>query len=270
MAAAIDVGAVGPTTTYDDTGEVTIGPDTIRNSDKKSHGIQTMTEVLDKSLNTGMVFTMRQMGREVMQDYIRKLGFGEKTGVELQGEVKGNLASFEESGEIYAATASFGQGILVTPIQLAAAYNALANQGQYLKPYIVEERRFIDGTVEVTQPSEPVPIFSSKTAATVGAMLVSVVENGHAELAKVDGYYLAGKTGTAQVAKENGRGYDETHTKATFAGYGPVENPQFTMVVMLDRPKTSPWASYTSVPIFAEISDFLLTYLASVPTRTDQ
>lgn len=268
-AAAIDSGAIEPTTTFTDTGEVKIGTDTIRNSDLKSHGLVTMTEVLENSLNTGMVFIMRQIGRDVMKDYLYKFGFGQLTGIELQTEVSGSLVSLDEPSEIYAATASFGQGILVTPLQIAAAYNAIANQGEYVAPYIIQEKHYIDGRVEKHEVTESKQIISSKTAATTTAMMVSVIENGHAALAGVNGYYLAGKTGTAQVARTNGLGYDPNHTKATFAGFGPVEDPRFTILVMLDKPKTSPWASDTAAPLFGEMADFLTSYFELIPTRTD-
>jgi cell division protein FtsI/penicillin-binding protein 2 len=110
-------------------------------------------------------------------------------------------------------------------------------------------------------------VISSKTATTIGAMLVSVVEEGHAEKAAVPGYYIAGKTGTAQVAKQGSAGYQEGVTKATFAGFGPVEDPIFAMVVMLDHPRTSPWAADTATPIFGEIAEFLLQYYQVPPSR---
>lgn len=269
MAAALDVGAVTPNTTYDDTGEVKLEEYTIRNSDLKANGIQTMTEVLEKSLNTGMIFTMRQMGQEAMRKYSHDFGFGIASGIELINERGGNLVSLEKISDIYFATASYGQGITVTPLQLAAAYSVLANGGTLMKPYIVAEKRFADGRVEETKPQVVRQVISKKTSTTISAMLVSVVENGHANLAKVPGYYIAGKTGTAQVAKENGGGYlPGDYTKASFAGYGPVEDPAFVMVVMLDHPRASTWGADTAAAIFGDVADFLLQYLQVAPTRS--
>lgn len=267
MAGAIDIGALTPTTTYTDEGEVDVDDYTIRNSDLKSYGLQTMTEVLEKSLNTGMVFVMRQMGPNILRDYLKQFGFGRTTGIELDTESSGTIESLEKSSEIYFATASYGQGFTVTPLQLTVAYGALANNGMLMKPYIVEERRYSNDTVEKTIPKSIRQVISKKTSTTIGAMLVSVVENGHGTGAQVPGYYIAGKTGTAQVAKKSGLGYELNHTKATFAGFGPVKDPVFVMVVMLDRPKAVEWAADTSAPIFGNIAEFLMQYYEVAPSR---
>ncbi len=267
VASALDSGAISPEMTFADTGEVRIGVDTIRNSDLKAHGIVTMTEILEQSLNTGMVYIMRLMGADVMKDYLYKFGFNKLTEIELQSEARGSLASLDEVSEIYPATASFGQGILVTPIQLAVAYNVLASEGVYRKPSIVEEKRSVDGLIEQWSLEDGVRIISEKTAATITAMMTSVIENGQANLASHERHYLAGKTGTAQVARTDGRGYDPNHTKATFAGYGPTDNPRFTVVVLIDRPRTSPWAASTAAPVFSEIVDYLVKYMNVSPTK---
>lgn len=267
MAAALDRGAVTPTSIFEDKGEEKIDRFTIRNSDLKAHGWVDMTYVLENSLNTGMIHAMRQMGGAVMAEYIDKFGFGAVSGIELNTEVAGNTSSLERGGDVYYATASFGQGLTVTPFQIASAYATIANNGTRMKPYIVEELRYADGAIEKTKPQELGQVISAKTASTIGAMMVSVVEKGHAGAAAVPGYYIAGKTGTAQVARTDGAGYQSGVTKATFAGYGPVEDPAFVMVVMLDHPKTSPWASDTSAPIFGEIAQFVLQYLDIPPRR---
>ncbi|MFH1632214.1 MAG: penicillin-binding protein 2 [bacterium] len=267
MAAAIDAGSVEPTTTYEDTGEVEVDEYTIQNSDLKAYGIQTMTEVLEKSLNTGMVFVMREMGRETLKEYVERYGFGTLTGIELNTESSGTIESLDEFAESYFATASYGQGIMVTPLQLSAAYAALANGGELMQPYIVEEIRYSDGTVEERRPKVVRQVISKKTATTVGAMLVSVVENGHGAKAAVPGYYIGGKTGTAQVAKSGSLGYEKEQTMATFAGFGPIEDPQFVMVVLLDHPKAVSWAADTSAVIFGDIAEFLLHYFEVAPTR---
>ncbi len=267
MAAALDDGVVTPTTTYTDTGQVDVDDFTIRNSDLKANGVQTMTEVLEKSLNTGMVFVMRALGEDRLREAVEDFGFGTLSGIELSGESPGTIASLSEEAEIYYATGSYGQGLTVTPLQLASAYGALANGGLLMKPYIVEERRFANGDVQEAYPEAVRQVITKKTATTIGAMLVSVVENGYGDSAGVPGYYIAGKTGTAQVASETGRGYQSDYTKATFVGYGPVEDPAYVMVVMLDHPRAVQWASDTSAPLFGEISEFLLHYLEVAPTR---
>lgn len=267
MAAGLDAGAIVPNKTYDDTGEVKIDRFTIRNSDLKANGIQTMTQVLEKSLNTGMIYVMRQMGGEVMSRYLKEFGFGELIGVQLDTEVAGDIVSLDRGHEIYYATNSYGQGLTVTPLQMVQAYTALANGGRMMKPYLVQEVRHANGEVEVTEPVQLRQVISQKTAQTITAMLVSVVENGHAGSAGVNGYYIAGKTGTAQVARENGAGYKPDETIASFVGYGPARDPQFVMLVRLDHPKTSPWASGTAAPTFGEIADFLLQYEQIPPER---
>lgn len=265
MAAAVDIGAVTPNTTFEDTGSVQVDDYTIKNSDQKAHGLVTMTDVLDESLNTGMVWIMRKMGRDVLAEYIARFGFGNLTGIELSTEAPGTIDALGEAAEVYAATASFGQGITVTPLQIAAAYAAIGNGGALMQPYVVEEMRYPDGTVETRQPKKIRQVLSQKTATTLGAMLVSVVENGHGRRAGVPGYYIAGKTGTAQVAGQGG--YLAGVSNGSFAGFGPVGNPQFAMVVKLENPKTVEWAESSAAPIFGQIADFLLEYYDIAPER---
>ncbi len=266
MAAAIDTGAVTPNTLFDDTGSVQVDDYTIKNSDLKAHGVVTMTEVLDESLNTGMVFVMRTMGREVFTDALKRFGFGTLTGIALSTEAPGTLDALDEYAEVYAATASFGQGITVTPLQMVMSYAAIANGGKLMEPYVVEEMRHPDGTVETHMPKVIRQVLTQKTATTVGAMLVSVVEHGHGKRAGVPGYYIAGKTGTAQVAGDGG--YLKNVTNGSFAGFGPVGNPRFAMIVKLDNPKTVEWAESSAAPIFGQIADFLLEYYDVAPERS--
>lgn len=270
MAAALDQGAISPTSTFNDTGEEKIDVYTIRNSDLKAHGLVTMTEVLQESLNTGMIYVMRTIGGEKMLSYIEDFGFGELTGIQINSESPGTINSLYKDSEIYYATASYGQGITTTVLQLASAYAAMANGGVLMQPYIVDELRHPDGYVEKMKPQTVRQVISNKTATTIGAMLVSVVEEGHATQAGVQGYYIAGKTGTAQVASTNGVGYQAGVTKATFAGFGPVEDPAFAMVVMLDHPRKSQWAADTAAPLFGDIADFLVQYLEIAPRRSEE
>ncbi|MFH2062816.1 MAG: penicillin-binding protein 2, partial [bacterium] len=137
MAAAVDADKVSPNTTYEDTGQVQIGPYTIRNSDGKANGIQTMTQVLEKSLNTGTIFAVRELGAEAFLKYVSGFGFGSRTGIELGAEASGNISSLEKSGDIWSATASYGQGITATPLQMAVAVGAIANGGKLMRPYVV-------------------------------------------------------------------------------------------------------------------------------------
>ncbi len=269
MASAVDVGAVTPSTTFEDTGMAMVDgwPKPIRNAEDKKYGVVDMTTVLEDSINTGMIFSMRKMGSDIFSNYVKKFGFGKITGVELETESPGNISSLDKKSEIYRATASFGQGISVTPLQVVMAYAAMANGGVLKKPYIVDEIRHPDGTVEKRSPQDVAQVISPKTSRTIGAMLVSVVEHGHGKRAGVPGYYIGGKTGTAQVASANG-GYSEDNTIGSFAGFGPVEDPKFAMIVRIDHPRDVQWAESTAAPFFGEMAQFLLQYFEVPPIRT--
>ncbi|MBI4280568.1 penicillin-binding protein 2 [Candidatus Uhrbacteria bacterium] len=267
MAAALDSGAVGPQTTYNDTGMVEIGPHQIQNSDLKAHGRQTMTEVLGKSLNTGVIFALNEMGAKNFQSYLERFGFGQPTGIDLDQEVSGDLSTLEKPGEIYSATASFGQGLTVTPLQLAVAFGAIANDGKLMKPYVVGEIRRPAGEAVTTVPQMRRQVISTHTATVLEAMLVSVVEEGHGRRAGVPGYFIAGKTGTAQVPRTDGRGYDPSLTIGTFTGFGPIEDPLFVMSVRIDHPRAVQFAESSAAPLFGEIAKFILQYYQVPPTR---
>ncbi len=270
MAAALDQGKVTPSTTYTDEGSVRIGKFTIKNSDGKAHGVQTMTQVLEQSLNTGAIFAMRQVGPKPLEAYLQKFGFGKKTGIELQGEAAGDVSALRDGKEIFAATASYGQGITVTPLQLTAAYGAIANRGVLMKPYIVKEILHPDGTKTVIQPTKIRDVITPQTATTLAAMLVNVIRHGHGQRAGVEGYYIAGKTGTAQVPKDDGPGYQENVTIGSFGGFGPVDDPVFVMVVRIDHPRDVQFAESSAAPLFGEIADFILRYFEIPPRAIDE
>jgi len=269
MAAAVDVNAVTPATHFTDVGSVMVDgwPKPLGNAEGKVYGDVDMTQVLEDSINTGMIFSMRAMGQQTFVDYVKRFGFGQKTDVELETEATGNISSLEKSSEIYSATATFGQGITVTPLQIAMAYSAIANGGMLKKPQIVDEIRYTDGTVEKRTPQDVAQVIDEKTSRMLGAMLVSVIEHGHGKRAGVPGYYIAGKTGTAQVARTDGIGYSNDYTIGSFAGFGPVEDPKFTMVVRIDNPRDVVWAESTAAPLFGEMAQFLLQYFEVPPVR---
>ena len=268
MAAALDTGQVTPEMTYEDTGEVKIGPHTIRNSDSKKHGIQTMTQVLEQSFNTGAIFAARKVGVKQFRDYVERFGFGTATGVGLRSEAKGDISSLLGRGEIYLATASFGQGISVSPMQMVASFSAIANQGKLMKPYIIDEIRKSNGAVLKTAPTVLREVVSPRTATLLSGMLASVVERGHGKRAGVPGYYVGGKTGTAQIPRKDGKGYEQSEAIGTFVGFAPIENPKFAMLTRIDRPKDVQFAESSAAPLFGEIAKFLLQYYEVKPTRT--
>ncbi len=269
MAAAIDTGAVTSSTRFTDTGSTKVEgwPKPIGNAEGKVYGDVDMTQVLEDSINTGMIFSMRQMGSDVFVDYVKRFGFGKATGIELETEMPGNTVSLDKKSEIYTATATFGQGFTVTPMQIVMAYAAIANGGVLKKPLIVDEIRYDDGTIEKRLPQDIAQVIDEKTSRMLGAMLVSVIERGHGKRAGVPGYYIGGKTGTAQVARTDGIGYSQDNTIGSFAGFGPVEDPKFAMIVRIDHPRDVVWAESTAAPLFGEMAQFLLQYFVVAPLR---
>jgi cell division protein FtsI/penicillin-binding protein 2 len=259
MAIGLDLDKVTPETTYFDDGLVKIDKFTIRNHDKLAHGKMTMTQVLEKSLNTGAIFVARQIGKKDFKSYVQKFGFGQKTGIELASEGAGNIESLNLKGEIYMATGSFGQGITATPLQMVQAFSALANNGEMVKPYIVEEIRKFNGTIIKTEPKKLGKIISSKAATLLTGMLVSVVENGEGSKAKIPGYYLAGKTGTAQIPDYEHGGYSNKNNH-TFIGYAPIKDPAFVMIIKFENPKKGSFASVSTAPLFSRLSKLILDY----------
>ena len=267
MALGVDAGKVGPNTTYQDTGVVKIDKYEIKNSDLKSNGTQTMTNVLEKSLNTGAIYVERQIGIDAFRNGVESFGFGTKTDIGLTPEAKGNISSLKKPSEVYGATASFGQGITVTPIQLAVAYSALANGGKLMRPYVVNEVIHADGSQEITKPVVVRRPISARTSEILTGMLVSVSEKGHGALARVPGYYVAGKTGTAQLADPHG-GYLADTVIATYAGFVPARNPAMVIITRLVKPLAGKWAESNAAPLFHDVAAFSLAYLG-VPMERD-
>ena len=268
MAAGIHAEKIGPKTTYTDTGSEEIDDFTVHNSDGLAHGVQTMTQALDESLNTATIFVQRLLTKDVFRKYVDAFGFGQKTDVALTPESKGNVSSLTKKGSIFAATGSYGQGITTTPIQIVAGYAALANGGKLMRPYIVDEIIHPDGSREKTKPQIIGTPIDPRTSRLISGMLVSVVENGHGEKAGVPGYWVAGKTGTAQVARTDGLGYQKDVTIGSFAGFAPASDPRFVMLIKIDHPKDVQWAESSAAPLFGDMAKFLLTYLKVPPERT--
>ncbi|MBT4349527.1 penicillin-binding protein 2 [bacterium] len=268
MAIAIDTGKVTADTIYEDKGEIKFaGGFTVRNSDRKAHGMVDMTEVLAASLNTGVIFATQDIKNKIYENYMEKFGFGQITGLSISQESKGDIFSLSKRGDTYKATASYGQGITATPLQMLNSFNALANRGNLVQPYLVEQVKFSNGKIDGVEPKIIRKVVSESTAATLAAMLVQVVDSGHAGKAAVPGYYVAGKTGTAQVADPETKGYSIDKTIHNFIGFAPVENPKFTMITKLDFPTAARFSADTAAPLFGEIAKFLLEYYQIPPNR---
>ena len=264
IAAALNENLINPSTVYDDTGEIKIGGYTINNFDNKAHGIQTMTQVLEKSLNTGAVFAEKLLGKERFKKYVDDFGFGKTTGIDLPGEVGGSISNLKYYRDIDYATASFGQGIAVTPIQMASSFAVIANKGKMMKPFIVDKLIDENGNEYTTEPEETGQIIRPETSETLSKMLVSVVRNGFEGKAGVTGYFVAAKTGTAQIPSPDRRGYtaDVIHT---FIGYAPAFAPKFLVYIQLNKPLGNRFASNTLTIPFHNVIEYLLNYYEVPP-----
>lgn len=265
MAAALDVGAVTPNTTFEDKGVEVIDGYRINNSDGQAHGIQTMTDFLDKSLNTGAIFAVRKTGAGQFLKYVENFGFGKLTGIELAGEEEGDISPLRTGREIYVATTSFGQGITVTAMQLVTAYTALARGGELIKPHIVKAIKNGD-QAETFGLTKAGVVMSPAAAEELTTMLVSVVENGYSKKARVPGYLMAAKTGTAQIPNVDKKGYSDD-TIHSIVGFGPVGRgvPLFTIMARLDKVKKVRFCADSAAPLFGEIARFLLDYFEVPP-----
>lgn len=262
MAAALDSGAVTPRTTYEDKGSIAISGYILKNATDGIKGIQTMVQVLEKSLNTGAIFAQQQIGKDNFKKYVEKFGFNEKTGIDLKGELNGNLSNLNKKQDLEYATAAFGQGIAITSIQMITALSAIANDGILLRPYVVEKIIYKDGSEKITETKERRRVISSQTASKLTAMLISVVDNGFSRKAGVEGYKIAGKTGTAQIAEAGGYSEETIHS---FGGFFPGLSPRFSILVKIDKPKTIRFASDSVTPIFSKIAKYILNYYEIAP-----
>jgi len=255
MAAGIDLGVITPETVFYDSGSVTLNGKTIRNWDKKAHGKITMTNVIEQSVNTGAVFVEQTIGHKNFYEYLKKFGFGEKLNFDLPDEVAGSLRNLENKNAraIDFATASFGQGTAVTPLQVIAAFSALANGGLLMRPFVLRD----------TEPYVIRRVISEETAMKVVKMMESAVEK--AGVAVIANYRVAGKTGTAFIPDFKRGGYSEELIH-TYIGFLPASSPHLTIMLKLDKPKAE-LAGLTVVPAFRRLAEFALSYLNIPPDK---
>jgi cell division protein FtsI/penicillin-binding protein 2 len=263
MAAALDSGTVTPQTTYYDAGLLEVGGHITYNWDRSANGTTDMQTLLTRSLNVGTATVATWMGAETYYNYMERFNFGRPTGIDLMSEAGGtlHLPGSEYWTESFLATNSYGQGIAVTPLQMITAIASLANDGYLMKPYVVEEIHRDDQVFrhEPTIISRPV---SPETAHMINAMAINVVQDG-VIMAHMDGYTIAGKTGTAQIP-ENGV-YLSDATIGSFIGWIPADDPELIVMVKLDRPTTEPWGSLTAAPAFASLAKELVVMLNIPP-----
>jgi cell division protein FtsI/penicillin-binding protein 2 len=246
MAIGLHTEVITPATTFYDKGSLTLNGYTIKNWDKKAHGTITMTEVIEGSVNTGASFVESKIGHDTFREYLEKFHLEELTDIQLPGEVTGSIENLRGTKqEINFATAAFGQGVAVTPIRLIAAVSALANDGVMMRPYIMADKK----------PKIEKKLISRRAADEVTDMMVSAVKKAY--VGHIKGYKIAGKTGTAQIAGKGGYTGEFIHT---YVGFAPASNPQFTILVKLDKPQYAQLAGATVVPAFRELAEFMLNY----------
>jgi cell division protein FtsI/penicillin-binding protein 2 len=269
MAAGLDAGVVSADTTYTDHGEVTYNGATIQNWDGQSHGEVTMQTVLNKSLNTGAAYIQQQLGNEQFSEYIEAFELGEETGVDLPNEAHGLMSNLQSSRNIEHATASFGQGIAMTPIATVRALAALANGGELITPHVAEEVRLESGlTRSISHEESRQRVISEEASDEITRMLVNVVDEallgGDAELSN---HSVAAKTGTAQIAKPSGDGYYEDEFLHSFFGYFPAYEPRYIAFFYTVKPQGAKYASQTLARPFLDTAQFLINYYDIPPDR---
>ena len=265
MSAAIDLGVLKPNTKCNIcTGPRQIGGFEISTWNKKYYPDSTMTEVIQHSDNIGMTFVAEKLGVDKFYDYLSRFGFGKLTNIDLQEESPGSIRDKKDWRPIDLATASFGQGIAVTPIQMIQATAAIANGGKLISPKIVEK---IDSSEDeaIVKPEETRQVISPQTAAQITEMMVYAVEKGEARAFAPKGYRIAGKTGTAQIPVAGH--YDPNKTIASFIGFAPANNPKFVMLVRFTEPSSSVFGSETAAPTFFSISKEIFNYFGISPTE---
>jgi len=258
IAAGLDSGKIKSTDQGNYGSSVKVDNYEIHTALNEAFGHETVTDVLVNSDNVAMVDISNKIGRELLDDYLSRFGFGQKSGVDLDTEGVGLLPPLKSWQTINTATISFGQGIAVTSLQMVMAYATLANKGVLMQPYVADEIISTDGKVQLTQPKQVRQVLGATSVSQITDMMVQVVTRGHGKLAGVPGYSVAGKTGTAQIPKPDGRGYLDNATNGSFVGFAPVNNPKFAMFVTLEEPQGVSFAESSAAPLWGQIAAYLL------------
>lgn len=268
MAAGLDSGAVTATTKYTDKGSITLDNYTISNYDKKARGTVDMQQVLNQSLNLGVSFVAQTMGNNKFADYMRAYGLDEETGIDLPGENHGRLENLDSPRDIEYATASYGQGISLTPIATVRALSSLANGGKLIIPHIVKRINYSTGFFnDISYVNEAKQILKKETSDEISRMLVVVVDKALADgKVSLPHYSVAAKTGTAQIAKPGG-GYYDNRFLHSFFGYFPAYKPRFLIFLYTVEPQGVDFASQTLTVPFMDMVKFLINYYNVPPDR---
>jgi len=269
VAIALETGAIKPNSTFNDATQIKVGGWTIRNAEGENHGSLSIAQILQYSSNVGMVQVMQQMKPAEYYNWLKRLGLGQTLITDLPFEAKSHLTSQQQfiSSPIESATAAFGQGLSLTPLQLMQLHGALANGGKLVMPHVV--RGLVDSKGQLTwQPTLPTPqqVFSPTTTQTVLEMMEKVVEEGTGQPAQIPGYRIAGKTGTAQKASSHGRGYSSAQI-VSFIGIVPVEAPRYVVLAVVDEPRGNVFGATVAAPIVKSVMEALLTAKEIPPTQ---
>jgi len=257
---ALEKKVVEPSTLFDVEASIEVGGQRIWTALRQAEGRITFSRILEHSNNVGIIKVQQMVGKEAFYEFlVNRFRFNLPLGIDLPNEMNAQFPSLSDFKDIEAATMSFGQGIAITPLQAASIFAAIANDGVLMKPYIVGKKIDSQGNVETVEPKEIGRIVDKETARKMRDILYSVVEEGYSGLAKVPGYKVGGKTGTAQVPSPQG-GYDPNKTIHSFAGIFPLDDPQFVILVKLDYPKAVQWAASSAAPVFSKIASFIANY----------
>ena len=268
MAAALDNGAVTLESTYVDSGFRELDGYKVRNFDGKARGLTNMQTILDKSLNVGIVFLVESLGVGRFQEYFKEFGLAKETGVDLPGEASGLSKSLDSKVFVDSATAGFGQGIALTPIQTVRALAALGNGGKLITPHVLDKIVFEDGSVKTWEEGEQKQVIKEETSEMISRMLVHVVDNALKDGAyKMPYYSIAAKTGTAQMSKPGGGYYEDRYLHSLF-GYFPAYDPKYIVFLFHTHPQGAEYASATLTDPFFNIVKFLISYYQVPPDRS--
>lgn len=269
LAAGIDSGKVSESTTYNDTGCITVDTKKICNFDGEARGVVPMQEVLSQSLNLGASFVATQMGPSIMREYfLEHYKLGEETGVDLPGEVRGLVDNLSGRQAVEFSTASFGQGLAVTPMEMTRALAVLANGGKLVTPHLARAIKEESGITRELGWGEPTQVLKPQTVTAVTRMLTAVVDGPLANGSlKMDRWSIAAKTGTAQIANPQGGGYYKDRYLHSFFGYFPSYDAKFLVFLFAVEPQGAPFASQTWAPPFKSLTKFLINYYNIPPDR---
>lgn len=266
MSSAINEKKVTPNTVCNScAGPVSIGGYTLKTWNERYFPGTNMSEVIQHSDNTGMIFVGKKLGLDDMISYLKKFGIGSLTGIDLQGEVSADIKPRSQWYQVDLATASFGQGISITPVELLTAFSAIANGGVMMEPHVVSEVKSKSGKIVKIEPKVIGQPISDPTAKVMTEMLVNAVDKGEAKWTAIKEYRIAGKTGTASIPVAGH--YDPNKTITSFVGFAPADDPRFVILVIFDRPTSSIYGAETAAPVFFNITRNLLSLYKISPTR---